>query len=244
MEYKRGQFKINGKHSEEFTVYMRDRPERPSAGRVIELRERPGNDSIVMDFKYYKNVDRVISCYAKANDFESVPFLENVISNWLDTGSYSDFIVYYDPHYIYQAVVISPPIFTGQRKNGLQIPFDFTVSMRPFKQSRIGTIWRSNEKLLSNTENYPSKPKIHIVGSGDISFWINEHKYDLKNIEEEIFIDSFIEESYRYLGNQLQMLDNKTFFKDYPILEKGENNIKWTGNVKEFRIQPRWWTKV
>ncbi len=66
----------------------------------------------------------------------------------------------------------------------------------------------------------------------------------MEKVEEEIFIDSLVEESYRYLGNQLQMLDNKTFFKDYPILDKGENKIKWTGNVKELRIQPRWWTKV
>lgn len=244
MELKRGQFKINGKYSEEFTVYMRDRPERLSAGRVIELRERPGNDSIVLDFKYYKNVERVISCYAKAKSLESVSFLENNISNWLDTGSYSDFIVYYDPHYTYQAIVISPPNFTGQRKNGLLIPFEFTVSIRPFKQSQVGFVWNKNEKILNNTENYPSKPKIHIVGSGDISFWINDHKYDLKNVEEEIFIDSLIEESYRYQSNQLQTLDHKTFFKDYPTLDKGENNIKWTGSVKELRIQPRWWTKV
>ena len=45
---------LNGKHSSEFNVFMRERPERLSAGRVVELRERMGNDSIAVDFAYYK----------------------------------------------------------------------------------------------------------------------------------------------------------------------------------------------
>ncbi|MGH2162493.1 phage tail protein, partial [Enterococcus faecalis] len=40
MEFKRGQFFLNGKHSSAFNVFMRERPERLSAGRVVELRER------------------------------------------------------------------------------------------------------------------------------------------------------------------------------------------------------------
>ena len=44
--------------------------------------------------------------------------LEDEISFWLDMGNYSDFIVYFDEHYIYQAIVTSPPKFTGTRKAG------------------------------------------------------------------------------------------------------------------------------
>lgn len=244
MVYKRGQFQINGKHSEEFNAYMRDRPKRLSAGRVIELRERPGNDSIVMDFAYYKNVEWRISCYAKADDLDSVPHLENLIRSWLDMSDYSDFIVQFDEHYIYQAVVVSGPEFTGTRKNGTIIPFDFTLSIRPFKSSRTGLRWLTNERTFQNIERYPSKPKIHIVGSGDISFWINEDRFDLINVGQEIIIDSQLEESYRILDDILEVQDDRTKFIDFPLLPVGPTSLKWQGNVTKFNLMPRWWTKV
>jgi len=224
--FKRGQFQINGKHSEEFMAYMRERPKRLSAGRVIELRERPGNDSIVMDFAYYKNVEWTISCYAKADDLAS------------------DFIYQFDEHYIYQAIVISGPEFSGTSKNGTLIPFDFTISLRPFKSSRTGLNWLTNESSIHNLERYPSKPQIYILGSGDISFWINEDKYELTNVGTEIVIDSQLEESYRIVDGILESQDNKTKFIDYPILPIGLINIRWQGNVREFKLMSRWGTKI
>ena len=102
-------------------------------------------------------------------------FLEDEISFWLDMGNYSDFIVYFDEHYIYQAIVTSPPKFTGTRKSGVLIPFEFTVSIRPFKKNRIGQYWISNPNQLINTEKYPSEPIIQILGSGDIFLSIINH---------------------------------------------------------------------
>ncbi len=56
VEFKKRTVFLNGKHSSEFNVFMRERPERLSAGRVVELRERMGNDSIAVDFAYYKKM--------------------------------------------------------------------------------------------------------------------------------------------------------------------------------------------
>ena len=67
-------------------------------------------------------------------------FLEDEISFWLDMGNYSDFIVYFDEHYIYQAIVTSPPKFTGTRKSGVLIPFEFTVSIRPLRKIVLANI--------------------------------------------------------------------------------------------------------
>ena len=52
VEFKRGQFFLM--ENIVLNVFMRERPERLSAGRVVELRERMGNDSIAVDFAYYK----------------------------------------------------------------------------------------------------------------------------------------------------------------------------------------------
>ena len=242
--FKRGQFKINGLHSEEFNAFMRDRPERLTSGRVIELRERPGNDSVVVDFNYYQNVEWKIDCYAKADNLDGVSHLEDRIRAWLDMYSYADFMYYFDPHYIYQAVVTSPPVFKGTRKNGNLVPFEFTVSLRPFKMSRGAMKWKTNEKTLINPERYPSKPLIHIKGMGDISFWVNDQHFELVDVGNEILIDTNLEESYRIVDGVLEIQDHKTKFLDFPELQTGTNTFRWSGNVQEFNVQPRWWTKV
>ena len=242
MVFKPGQFKINGRTSREFNAYMRARPERISSGRVIELRERAANDSVVVE--YYKNVEWSIKCGAKANSFKELVFLEDEIKFWLDMNNYSDFEFQFDEQYIYQAIVVEPPRFTSTHKDGLWTHFDFKISIRPFKENRLGLVWLNNVKKIFNMENYPSKPKIRIVGSGDISFWINDQKYELVNVGNEIIIDSRLEESYRVVDGVLEVQDHKTKFLDFPILPSGENNYRWSGKVTSFEILPRWCTKV
>jgi phage-related protein len=208
------------------------------------LQERPGNDSVVVDYAYYKNVEWKLQCVAKASDYEEMYHLEDRVKVWLDMSNYSDFTYNFDPHYMYQTIVVSPPVFTGTHKNGTWTPFEFTISVRPFKTARVGLKWQTNKKMIHNTEAYPSKPIIKIVGSGDITFSINNKKYELTNVGNEIIIDSQLEESYRVVDGVLEIQDHKTKFLDFPILSKGVNTFRWSGNVQEFNLQPRWWTKV
>lgn len=247
LEFKRGQFSINGHHSSEFNVYMRDRPVRVSAGRVIELRERPGNDSIVIDYKHYRNAEWSISCYAKVKYLDDVSNQEDLIKSWLDTSNYSDFSYFFDDEYIYQAVVVPGTlVFTGSRRTGNLIPFEFVISLQPMKETYVGRypIEIKNKDTLVNIRKYHSKPRIHILGRGDISFYINEIKYELKNVPEDIIIDSQIEESFQYQDGNILFLDDRTLFKDFPLLPPGTINLKYEGNVDKFEIIPRWVTKV
>lgn len=247
MQIKRGQFFINGHHSEEFNVFIQNRPVSTSAGRVIELREREGNDSIVIDKGYYKNVTRKIECYYKAPTISDVQEWEDRITEWLDMGSYSDFIVYYDPQYIYQAIVTDPPEFKGTRKTGNLVPFEFTVSLRPFKANRVGKITiklEQNPFKIINTEKYSSKPLIKLAGSGDASFFVNDQEFKLKQLDRELVIDSLVEESYRDLDGALEHQDHVTTFLDFPELSPGENIIRWDKNIKSVELVPRWWRKV
>lgn len=244
---KRGQFFINGKQSSEFNVFMRNRPVSSSAGRVIELRRREGNDSIIIDKAYYKNVERKIDCYYKAPSIDDVQEWEDRITAWLDMGTYSDFIVYYDAQYIYQAVVIDPPEFKGTRKTGNIVPFEFSVSIRPFKENRLGRIpieLRENPFKITNEQKYSSKPLIKLTGVGDASFFVNNEEFKLKTLDRELTIDSMLEESYRALDGKIEHQDHVTTFLDFPELKPGENSIRWTSNIKSLELTPRWRRKV
>lgn len=247
MHNKRGQFFINGRHSSEFNVFMKSRPVSSSAGRVIELRQREGNDSIVIDKAYYRNVEKKIACYYKAPSIYEVQEWEDRITEWLDMGAYSDFIVYYDPQYIYQAIVIEPPEFTGTRKNGNIVPFEFGISLRPFKANRLGRVpiqLNANPFELINEQKYPSKPLIKIKGSGDASFYINNKQFKLQSLDQELVIDSLLEESYRSIDGALEHQDKVTAFLDFPELQPGSNMIRWDKNIQSLEVTPRWWRKI
>lgn len=247
MIIKRGQFLINGKHSSEFNVFMRNRPASSSAGRVIELRDREGSDSIIIDKAYYKNVERKIDCYYKAPSIDDVQEWEDRITAWLDMGSYSDFVTYYDEQYIYQAIVTDPPEFKGTRKTGNIVPFEFSVSLRPFKENRLGRqpiLLNSTPFKITNEQKYPSKPLIKLTGSGDASFFVNNEEFKLKGLDTELIIDSVLEESYRKLGGAIEHQDQVTTFMDFPELKPGENTITWSSGIKSFELTPRWRRKV
>lgn len=244
--YKRGQFKINGRHSREFNVYMQHRPAKTAAARVIELRQRVGNDSIVIDNAYHKNVTLTIDCYFKASSIDQVQFYEDLVSEWLDMGDYSDFVTYYDEQYIYQAIVTEPPQFKGTRKTGPMVPFSFQVSIRPFKYNRVGRqVYEYDKQFhINNFEKYPSKPRFKLFGSGDASFFVNNQEFKIRGLDRELIIDSLIEESYRDLGGVLEHQDKKTLFRDFPELQSGDNEIRWTKNIEKIELIPRWCRKV
>lgn len=247
MGFKRGQFSINNHHSSEFNVSMSERPQRLSTGRVVELRPRPGNHSLVLDHAYYQNVVWKIKCYAKVKHLEDVSNQEDLIREWLDMESYSDFHYFFDEAFIYQAIVLPESlIFTGARKHGNLIPFEFSISLQPMKETFVGRQEKElkNNEKLHNPRKYHSKPRIHIFGKGDISFYINNQKFSIKGLESDIIIDSKLEESFHYKNGEVLFLDDKTIFNDFPELEKGWSEIKWTGNVSNFLIIPRWVAKV
>lgn len=247
MEFKRGQFLINNHHSSDFNVYMSERPQRFSSTRVLELRPRPGNHSLIVDHSYHQNVEWKIKCYSKVRELRDVSNQEDLIKSWLDTSNYSDFSYFFDDEYIYQAVVVPGTlVFTGSRRTGNLIPFEFVISLQPMKETYVGRypIEIKNKDTLVNIRKYHSKPRIHILGRGDISFYINEIKYELKNVPEDIIIDSQIEESFQYQDGNILFLDDRTLFKDFPLLPPGTINLKYEGNVDKFEIIPRWVTKV
>lgn len=247
MEFKRGQFLINNCHSSEFNVYMSERPQRFTSTRVLELRQRPGSHSLVVDQTYYQNVEWKIKCYSKVKDLRDVSNQEDLIKSWLDTSNYSDFSFFFDEYYVYQAIVVPGTlVFNGSRRTGNLIPFEFVISLQPMKETYAGRypIEIKKETKLINTKKYHSKPRIHIHGRGDISFFINKNKYELKNVPEDIIIDSQLDESFQYHDGNILFLDDRTLFLDFPLLPPGEITISYVGEVDKFEIIPRWVTKV
>lgn len=89
---------------------------------------------------------------------------------------------------------------------------------------------------IYNKGNLKSEPIITIFGRGDINININNKIYSLSNVNEKITINSEIMEVYKNNENQ----NNKYTADDFPLLDVGENNISWSGEVVKIEIEPKW----
>ena len=218
---------------------------------MITLDEVSGvNKLVITDKGYYTNVEHTLECFYVSPDMHSIQFVEDLITSALDTrGEYVDFIPYYDPRYIYKAVVINNPTFSGNISGMRGVPFTFDVSFAPFKY-RVGgerAIEFNKPQQLYNPERYESYPSIKVYGQGNISIFINNRETKLKNIENTIIIDSNedVMEVYKENNGELINLhDNFVGSQNFPYLDSGMNQISWNGNVSKIEIEPRWQTKI
>ncbi|EJA6802743.1 phage tail protein, partial [Clostridioides difficile] len=85
-----------------------------------------------------------------------------------------------------------------------------------------------------------------IEGAGDISIKINTQSIVLRGVAEngilsDLIIDSEQMNVYRInKENNIIVNENNKLFSDFPILEEGENQISWEGDIKSIKINPRW----
>ncbi len=245
-----GWFKIGQYWSEEFQMYLTGRPQKKKASRIFTLEEVSGvNKLIPFDKGYYTNVEQTIDCFYISPTLDSLQYMEDLITNALDTrGQYVDFIAYYDPLYIYSVIVIDNPVFQGGASAMRGVSFSFNASFAPFKK-RVGgdrTIIIDKPTRLYNPENYPADPKIKIYGSGKVSIFINGRETTFLDVENviEIDSDSDVMEVYKEDSGILINQHQKFVKQNYPKLDSGYNDIYWSGNVSKIEIEPRWQTKI
>lgn len=116
-----------------------------------------------------------------------------------------------------------------------------TFNVQPYKRRTTGdryVVVKNNDKIM-NSSHTASKPLFHIEGSGDITIKINDQELVLKDIANDIYIDSQEMEAYRYTQGEL-MGQNHHMYSDFPTLEPGINVFTITGTVSKLELKPRW----
>lgn len=88
---------------------------------------------------------------------------------------------------------------------------------------------------LVNPGNIYSQPLITVYGSGDITLNINSQFVQLTGVESSITMDSKLTSCYRDTLNMGAKMTG-----EYILMDKGTNNIEWTGSVTKIEITPRW----
>lgn len=255
---KPGQFYFNGVDSMSRGIVIQYRPVIHTPERRVEfLNASAGNGDIPYDQKTYKNTPLELKLLYKDQGGDHIPTIANArtdIFDLFDVGNYVPMISYFDPDKVWQ--VMPKQGWDAALENLYwyegHIVFDMELTCQPYKLLD-GNINNKHTFTTSGTITAPPRvrggwPKITITGNGNVNLIVNNVTYVIKSIEGNITIDSWSLWGYRESNRVISDQYSKLYFKDYPLLRKGQNTISVVpqsgGSVTRLEIEPGWRTLV
>lgn len=155
------------------------------------------------------------------------------VKHWLNNIEDNKLIFTDDPGWFYKVVNVE----IGQMDVKFKRKGEFTINFtcRGWQYSLDGDEFLEieNNTMLYNEYDL-AKPLLYVEGNGEITITINNNKFKVM-VKDYLYIDSELEIAYREKTDCLNIETG-----DYPLLEYGENNISFTGNVNKLEIKPRW----
>ena len=113
-----------------------------------------------------------------------------------------------------------------------------TFRVQPFKYNRVEVAREATSErqsmIVENLGNHTSKPIITIKGSGTVYLKLNDNdicNYTFPVGEDTVVLDS--EKQDAYLDGTLK---NRNMSGDFPIFQKGNNTLSWSGTVTSISI--------
>lgn len=240
--------KYNGKTNLDFNMYWDagDDFELGTGAPDVDTTEIPGMSGTILDFNgSYKNFEQNFVFYAVNKDITPNQ-LKNKLTNWfLKDPTYHKLSFSNDPDYYYLAAPNPSSILKFPAFNNRYSKIEISFTIKPFKYRLDGRKEFPIPVDFINPEPWLSYPLIHIVGNEAVTIQISDKKYQITNIDNEVFIDSEPDKSIVYHDLSPQGMRNESaIFPNhaFPVLTTGENNIRIIGNYKSATIIPRWRT--
>ena len=115
-----------------------------------------------------------------------------------------------------------------------------TFRVQPFKYNRVEVNRQATSDrtsmIVENIGNHTAKPIITISGSGTVELAVNGDwvcQYTFPDGEDTVTIDSEKQDAY---FSSVSNLRNRTMVGEFPIFERGNNTISWSGSVNSIQI--------
>ena len=231
-------FIYDNKNSKDFNIKIKSINNLSSPQRSIEKILVPGrNGELILDNGNFENFILTIECYLNCSS-EDKNAISKEIKKWLQSDfSYKKLTLSNDVEFYYEAYCDTKLDFEYVSSNFESFLISF--SCKPYKKEINEDIITITESINIYNNYMPSNPLIKVVGSGDVTININNQKLILKGLEDEIEIDCESMNAYKKVNDNIVLLNNK-MYSDFPILEAGENQISFEGNVSKIEITPRW----
>lgn len=244
-------FNFNGKDSRDYGVLIRNKKTYNQAEKDITFEPVAGRSGdIVIDNGRYNNVEMGYGVTLFAPTLDKKNTNQNVnlsystqnLKDWLIAdGNYYKLTDCYDPDHYRMACYSGGMKFETFTTNIAKT--DIIFNCKPYKYRNDGDslIEVSDGESIFNPEAHKSLPYIKIYSiteTGNVVLRLNDQTIYLSQVDEYIEIDSEMQNVFKGLTPQNNLLKSTNF----PILLPGINRINYVSNVAKVEIIPRWRT--
>lgn len=238
-------FTFDGINSNSFGLKIKDWNYMDSPEKDIEEVHVPGrNGSLFIDNGGYKNRVIDIICLVDLREADKNR-IGTKLNEWLLFDSkYKELCISDDEMHKFQAVCINTLSFTEILRDYFEVMISF--SAKPFKEENKEEPIILTKELqrvkIYNDSPFEAEPIIDFKCTVDgtvVSVFINDVPYGFSlHPEKEFTIDSEKMHVYREVDGIVENYNKYATFDEFPVLLPGENEVYFSGNIKELTIHP------
>lgn len=169
------------------------------------------------------------------------------VSEWLHSAyGYAKLEDSYDPDHFRMAYYMEEVELENILDHLGRATINFNCMPEKFlKSGDRPIIFTKTGSILLNPTRFPSKPLIIVYGTGEATLTINHLVIKIKEIGNQITLDSDLGEAYLSAETPTSKNDQiewaELMVRTFPKFNSGENNISFTGGVTRVEVVPRWW---
>lgn len=194
--------------------------------------------AILFDDKGYNNrqIDLIVGFEGDKADDNISKFMST-----LDVGKYVDLVMYSDPNFAYQVVRTASATKARPSYSASYRELTISLDVAPYKYiypADTIDIASGKDVTIVNPTNYESKPVFHITVKGDADLTVNGKKLSMHDIQNDIYIDSSIQDAYHAEGSTYVNDNALLSVGGYPILKTGNNTINLSAGTAT--LEGRW----
>lgn len=201
----------------------------------VEIKGRDGD--VPIDNKRLKSVNKAFPVTMFPIPDKSLNEQTTDISNWLKSSkAHTVLTVANEPLYCYLALYHEQySIEQFLRYYGRAV---LNFKIMPYKFLKTGREEITLGTDIINPTNRPSRPKITIKGTGNITLKIGESLWEFKNVSGGIIVDTLLDVVTTLDGKNLAW--DKTITYPLPKIAPGKQLVTKTGTITDIKIIPNW----
>lgn len=228
---------FNGRSTHEFGIFISGESTYSAPERNVTSQEVPGrNGSLLFDMGNFKNISVKYPSYI-------VEDLPSRIRDFLNfAGSQIGYQRLEDTYHPYEFRMArfktNPSIDTaGYMNRSGKFTLDFDCKPQRFLKSGEDAVEFSDDGIILNRTNFPSKPLLRVYGTGTGSVGVGSETISITNLDGYMDIDCEIMDAYKGAVN----CNSYVSFTDDIVLRPGESGISFNGGITSIEITPRWY---
>lgn len=228
---------FNGRSTHEFGIFISGESTYSAPERNVLSQEVAGrNGSLLFDKGNFKNISVKYPSYIVEDLPSRIRDFLNFAGSQIGYQRLED--TYHPYEYRMARFKTNPSIDTsGYMNRSGKFTLEFDCKPQRFLKSGENAVEFSTDGIILNRTEFPSKPFIKVYGTGSGSVGIGSETITITTLDGYMDIDCEIMDAYKGAVN----CNKDVSFTDDIVLNPGENNISFDGDITSIEITPRWY---